>query len=194
MIAGVAQIVLNGADEGALAARGYAVKFAERGLASHPAKAPLQARARTRLDLVHLTPREPGLAIEITNYEGPPAGRAAYVWDGAGVTATVSDAAASRAFWAELGFRGSERLTFPAPLPSLRLELTLREEPGVAPGVVDADGCVLVTLLSTNAFADADRFGPAAKWRETIGGRELAIAMIRGPGGEPVELLELPRT
>jgi hypothetical protein len=132
VIAGVAQIVLNGADEGALAARGYAVKFAERGLASHPAKAPLQARARTRLDLVHLTPPEPGLAIEITNYEGPPAGRAAYVWDGAGVTATVSDAAASRAFWAELGFRGSDRLTFPAPLPSLRLELTLREQAGVA--------------------------------------------------------------
>jgi hypothetical protein len=79
-------------------------------------------------------------------------------------------------------------------VPSLRLELDLREQPGVEPGVVDADGCVLVTLLSTSAFADADRFGPAAKWTETIGGRELAIAMIRGPGGEPVELLELPRT
>jgi cytochrome P450 len=60
-----------------------------------------------------------------------------------------------------------------------------------------ADEVVLILTGAANrdpnAFADADRFGPAAKWRETIGGRELAIAMIRGPGGEPVELLELPR-
>jgi hypothetical protein len=194
VIVAVAQIVINTADADAAAqalqARGYERKFAERGLANHPAKAHLQAAARTRLDLLHLTPPQPGPAIEITAYDGAPAGRAAYEWDGAGVTATVSDAAASRAFWTSLGFRGDDVLEFPAPLPSMRLALALRERPDAEPATVDADGCVLVTLLSTDVEADA----PGADiWTETIDGRALRIGMIRGPGGEPVEILQLPK-
>jgi len=72
-----------------------------------------------------------------------------------------------------------------------------RIESGNLTSLIEDDEVVGVTSNPTifaSAFADADRFGPAATWTESIGGRELAIAMIRGPGGEPVELLELPRT
>jgi hypothetical protein len=194
VIVAVAQIVINTADADAAAkgleARGYTRTFAERGLANHSAKAHLQAAARTRLDLLHLTPPQPGPAIEVTAYDGTPAGRAAYEWDGTTVTATVSDAAASRAFWTGLGFRDGELLEFPGPLPSMRLALALRERPDAEPATVDADGCVLVTLLSTDVETDA---AGADTWTETIDGRELRIGMIRGPGGEPVEILQLPK-
>jgi catechol 2,3-dioxygenase-like lactoylglutathione lyase family enzyme len=198
VIIGVAQLIVNAADPdaaaGALEASGYARKWTERALPNHPAKAPLQGAPREALDLVFLTPPEPGVAIEVTGYHGPaPAGRAAYRWDGATATAVVSDAPASRAFWSELGFReGADgALEFPAPVASLRLRLALEERPGVEPGTVDADGCVVVALLSTDAAADARG---AETWTETVDGRDLKVGMLRGPGGEPIEMLQLPRT
>ena len=212
MIAGVAQVVLNVADADAEAARweaaGFSRTFAETALKNHDAKAPLQARPRTALDMIHLAPSEATPAVEITAYAGDaPAGRAAYRVDDLlpprAATAVVSDAAASRAFWTEgLGFAEGEAGTLSSPglLPSMRLRLTLDEAPDAAPATVDADGCVLVTLLSTDAVADTARLvdgGLVAAatdvWSETIDGRELVVSMVTGPGGEPVEILQAPK-
>jgi hypothetical protein len=199
VIVGVAQVVLNVADAEVEAARweaaGYARSFAVADLPNHPAKTALQGAPRDALAMIHLTAPEPAPAVEVTAYAGaPPAGRAAYTWDGTAARATVTDVAASTAFWCDdLGFvdDGTGVLRSPGLLPSMRLDVTLVEDRDADPATVDADGCVLVTVLSTDASGDAERLGGEA-WTETVAGRELHVAMVRGPGGEPVEILQVP--
>lgn len=198
MIVGVAQVVINAADAEAEAARweadGFARTFAHPDLPNHPAKASLQGAPRDALTLIHLTPPGAGPALEVTSYAGaPPAGRAAYALADGRAEATVTHAAASAAFWTEaLGFTANgDVLRSPGLLPSMRLDVTLVEDRAAEAATVDADGCVLVTLLSTNAVEDAARLGGQA-WTETVAGRELTVAMVRGPGGEPVEILQAP--
>jgi hypothetical protein len=210
LIAGVAQVVANAADLDVAAARfverGMAETFRVDGLANHAAKQPFQAEERGSLDMLHLS--APGtLAVEITAYVGaPPAGSPSYEFDPAAGEASVRtrDIDASRRFWTEaLRFadQGGGVLGFPAPLPAWRLRVRLEAvEGGPAPVTVDADGWVLVTVLTTDMEADLGRLEASGlvlrstpSWREAIGDREAHVALVEGPGGELVELLETPR-
>jgi hypothetical protein len=213
MILGVAQVVVNVRDlDGAareLLDASYTQTFAERGLPNHGAKAPFQASARAALDMAHFTPPRPAPAVELTAYAGdPPGGAAAYRLeheDGVPVRAVVDavDPAASARFWREgLGFEhaGEGLLRSRAMLPAWRLEVLLRPADGLtAPTTVDAEGCVLLTVLTTDARAELERGGlkdlarrSSEVWEEPVAGRNLRVALVEGPSGELVELLQLP--
>ncbi len=86
--------------------------------------------------------------------------------------------------------------------PARRLGvLPVPADVGADETTVDAEGCVLVTVLSTGVDEDLRRLDAAghltratAAWEETIADRRLRVAIVAGPGGELVELLEVPRT
>jgi catechol 2,3-dioxygenase-like lactoylglutathione lyase family enzyme len=206
MIVGVAQVVLNVADLDRTCRpyleAGWEETFRVERLPNHPAKAAMQAIERSALDMVHLTPRE-GLAVEVTRYGGAaPAGESVYEFDRR-VRVRAADPQRSRAFWHALGFseRGDGLLEANAMLPAWRLELELQATGGPRPNTsVDAAGCVLVTLLTTAIEPELERlrgtslllrFTPS--WTEPIGTRTVVVAIIEGPSGELVELLEAPR-
>lgn len=206
MIAGVAQIVLNVADlDRACApylADGWRETFRVTSIPNHAAKAPLQAARRRALDMVHLTPAE-GIAVEFTCYEGaPPAGETVYELDGH-VRVHAGELERSRAFWQALGFseRADGLLEAGALLPGWRLALELVDSDRVHPATsVDAEGCVLVTVLTTAIEPELERlrgsglllrFTPS--WTEQIGTRTAVVAIVEGPSGELVELLQAPR-
>lgn len=205
MIAGVAQVVVNvedTADEGAALERaGYRRTFTQLGLSNQPAKEPFQAAPRQRLDLAHFVPPTPGPAMELTAYDGgPPAGVAAYRLAGTRLSFSASRLEESLDFWTSgLGFRADAlRLTFPAPVPAWRLELDV--DPGPIPDeepTVDAQGCVLVTMVVTALEHDLERLvgGTTLRrseiWEERVANRNLRVALVAGPSGELVELLEI---
>jgi hypothetical protein len=207
MIVGVAQIVLNVTDLEQASAPylgdGWAETFRVRSLPNHAAKASLQATARSALDMVHLTPRE-GTAVELTRYEGgPPAGDTVYEL-GDHLRVHASEMERSQAFWAALGFSGRPdgRLEARAMLPAWQLALELVSSDRVGrETTVDADGMVLVTVLTTAIKPELERlrrtglllrFTPS--WTEQIGNRTVVVAIVEGPSGELVELLQAPRT
>ena len=213
MIVGAAQVVVNVADlEPAraelLAEPGTKETFAALDLANNPVKAPFQGAPRERMAMVHLTPAE-GLAVELTRYEGaPPAGTAAYKLrrEGEGppvVVAPGGDREASERFWTEgLRFTSDEagRLAAPAMHPAWRLGLELGSEPAAGTTTVDAEGCVLVTLLTTSIDRELERLQgtglllrSTASWTEQVADRQTRVAFVEGPSGELVELLQAPR-
>jgi len=206
MIVGVAQIVLNVADldetSAPYIAGGWQETFRVESLPNHPAKAGLQAERRTALDMVHLTPPA-GTAVELTRYEGaPPAGETVYELDRR-VRVHAADLERSRAFWHALGFaeRSDGLLEARAMLPAWRLVVELRPSDGArAQTTVDAGGCVLVTVLTTAIEPELERlratglllrFTPS--WTEQIAMRTTVVAIVEGPSGELVELLQAPR-
>ena len=214
MILGAAQVVINVERledaERDLAEAGYAATFREASLANHPAKEPFQARPRTQLAMSHFTPPSPGMAVELTAYAGDaPAGAAPYELvrrDGLveAVRVRCAEPDASRAFWnAGLGFRdGGGALEFAAISAAWRLRVVLEPRDDPAPATsVDAPGCVLVTMLSTDLARDLATLAaeqPLGRstepWTERVGGRDVTVAVIEGPSGELVELLQPPRT
>lgn len=114
----------------------------------------------------------------------------------------------SGSFWCEaLGFaelsrgHGAVTLAPRAPLPSLSISLTLTEaSPKRGATTVDARGCVLMTVLTTSIEDDlalvgahdaALRFSPC--WDERVAGRPIRAALVEGPSGELIELLQAPR-
>jgi hypothetical protein len=207
VILGVAQVVVNVADLGApsesLRAAGFTERFAERELPNNDAKRPLQAHARTELDMVHFNAPDGGVAVELTAYGGEaPAGRAAYQLElPRRVSVLASEPEGSRAFWGALGFRDAgDRLEVRAMRPEWSLDVALVDRAAHEPTTVDADGCVLVTLLTTGLDADLERLRQAGllsrlapPWEESIDGRLLRVAMAEGPSGELIELLQPPR-
>ena len=214
MILGAAQVVINVDSlepaERELAAAGYTETFREAVLSNHPAKAPFQARPRAQLAMSHFTPPSPGMAVELTAYAGDtPNGAAAYelVRSGELVEAGRVHGAvpgASRAFWADgLGFRDArDALEFPAVSAAWRLRVLLEPREGTTPATsVDASGCVLVTMLTTDlerdlaTLAAGQALGRTTRpWTERVGGRDVTVAIVEGPSGELVELLQPPRT
>jgi len=206
MIVGVAQIVFNVADLdrtcGPYLDAGWQETFRVEGLANHRAKAALQASERSVLDMVHLTPPA-GTALEVTSYGGEgPAGETVYEFEGH-LRVRVVEPQRSRAFWQALGFseQGDGLLAARAMLPSWQLKVELQAGEGARPATsVDADGCVLVTVLTTAIEPELERlkhtdlllrFTPS--WSEQIGNRTAVVAIVEGPSGELVELLEAPR-
>lgn len=203
MIVGVAQLVVNVADlDAAASSFGGTESFRALDLPNDARKAPLQSGLRGRLDMVHLAQPE-GVAVELTRYHGaPPAGRAAFTRTGpAAVTAATRDPEASRPFWTHLRFRpDGDALALRAPHPAWSLTLSLSPTDAAEPTTVDADGCVLVTLLTTTLERDLQALHDAGlllrstiPWTEQIADRQVRIAIVEGPGGELVELLEAPR-
>jgi hypothetical protein len=214
VILGAVQVVLNVADlaaaEAPLTAAGFARSFHEPRLPSHPAKDIMLSGRRDALAMVHLTPPAPGPApapapaVELTAYAGPPpAGAAAFTLRGAGeVTTATDDRAASGAFWDALGApRGEDGVRrFGAALPAWRLAVTTVDGPPRAgTTTLDADGCVLVSLVTSNVDAELRRLGrgdvlrrATAAWDEDVAGRTLRVAVVEGPAGELVELLQIP--
>lgn len=207
MIVGVAQLVLNVPDlEAEVRAHtdvGWTISFRSEGLPNHPSKRAFQAASRTTLDMVHLVKRG-STAIEITRYAGAPtAGTTVYELAGDRVRVVAKEPQASSSFWAALGFseRADGMLEAKAVLPDWRLtiELVPTDQPA-RKTCVDADGCVLVTVLTTSIETDFERLSAtgllvesASPWVESIAGRTTTVAMVRGPSGELVELLQAPR-
>ena len=159
---------------------------------------------RSALAMVHLTPPSPAPAVELTAYtDGAPAGTAAFLMDNSqAVTTTTDDRAASGAFWDALsapeGEDGVRR--FGAALPAWRLAITTIDGPSRAGATtVDADGCVLVSLVTSNVDAELARLHrgdvlrrATTAWDEDVAGRTLRVAIVEGPAGELVELLQIP--
>jgi catechol 2,3-dioxygenase-like lactoylglutathione lyase family enzyme len=206
MIVGVAQIVLNVADldqaSAPYLADGWRETFRVQSIPNHAAKASLQATPRRALNMVHLTPPEGG-AVELTCYEGaPPIGGTVYEVDDH-VRVHAAELERSHTFWLALGFseRADGLLEARAMLPGWRLAVELVRSDRVGPATsVDADGCVLVTVLTTAIEPELERlrgmglllrFTPS--WTEQIGTRTATVAIVEGPSGELVELLQAPR-
>jgi catechol 2,3-dioxygenase-like lactoylglutathione lyase family enzyme len=207
MTVGVAQVVLNTGDLDAASrpylARGWKETFRADRLPSHPAKVPFQAVERNALDMSHLAIAA-RTSVEVTRYAGhPPAGATVYVLDGAVVRVRACEPGASHAFWRALGFthRGPNVLEVPAMLPAWRLHVALEPSSGERPHTsIDADGCVLVTLLTTAIERELERLAATglllrctSAWEEQIGGRMVTVAFIEGPSGELVELLQVAK-
>lgn len=208
MILGVAQVVFNVADLGAASAdrlaAGWNETFRVEGLPNNRVKKPFQAAPREALDMVHLTPPA-GTAVEFTCYAGaPPAGVAAYAYSDGLAHLAAADAGASREFWQQLGFREDDDgvLATRAMHPSWQLRLAIEPSPdSERPETsVDADGCVLVTVLTTRIEPELARLHDTGlllrstpSWTEQIADRATNVAIVEGPSGELVELLEAPR-
>ncbi len=208
MILGAVQVVVNVADlaaaEQPLTAAGFTRSFHEPRLTSHAAKDIMLSGPRDALTMVHLTPPTPAPAIELTAYaDGAPAGVAAFTMNNSGeVATTTDDRAASGAFWDALNApQGDDGLRhFGAVMPAWRLTITTTDGPRRAGATtVDADGCVLVSLVTSNVDAELARLHrgdvlrrATAAWDEDVAGRTLRVAIVEGPAGELVELLQIP--
>ncbi|HXA54464.1 MAG TPA: hypothetical protein VNV37_06270 [Solirubrobacteraceae bacterium] len=205
MLIGAAQIVVNAADLDAgcrpYLAKGWKETFRAEHLPNHPAKTPFQEIERSALDMSHLafTART---SVEVTSYAGrPPAGATVYGLDGTAVGLCACEPSASSAFWSALGFTdlGENVLETRAGHPAWRLRMTLRPSAGERPKTsVDAEGCVLVTLLTTAIDRELERLARTgllvrctSAWEEQVGGRTVKVAFVEGPSGELVELLQV---
>lgn len=208
MILGAVQVVVNVGDlaaaEAPLTTAGFTRSFHEPRLPSHSAKNIMLGSPRDALAMVHLTPPAPAPAVELTAYTGDaPAGVAAFMMDNSHeITTTTNDRAASGAFWDALnapqGDGGARR--FGAALPAWRLTVATTDGPSRAgQTTVDADGCVLVSVVTSNVDAELARLHRGGvlqrateAWDEAVAGRTLRVAIVEGPAGELVELLQIP--
>jgi len=116
---------------------------------------------------------------------------------------------ASVRFWTEgLGFKASASgnvdgrrwsgLKFISPVPAFNLDLVLVEASGAAnTSQLDRAGFPCVALLSNNLAADLEKPAlkthPAESFSLSVNGKFLNIALLRGPSGEIVELIEPER-
>ena len=83
----------------------------------------------------------------------------------------------------------------------LRLRLPHDDRARAGETTLDADGGVLVTMLATALDDELARLcgsGLLSRWTdpwdEDVGGRTVRVAMLEGPSGELVELLQVART
>jgi hypothetical protein len=118
------------------------------------------------------------------------------------VTSSTHDRTASGVFWDALNAPESDDglRRFGAALPAWRLAITTTDGPGrTGTTTVDADGCVLVSLVTSNVDAELARLHrggvlrrATTTWDEDVAGRTLRVAIVEGPAGELVELLQIP--
>lgn len=125
----------------------------------------------------------------------------------------ASDIEQSRRFWMEgigasmVGFgkrplgRSWIRLNLRSPVPSWSLDLLLVESDRLTEKpMLDDRGANCLALLSTDLDTDLDRLstigpgGRSSAFELTVANKPLKIALVRGPAGEIVELIQPVRT
>ncbi|MBI4061174.1 MAG: VOC family protein [Elusimicrobia bacterium] len=119
----------------------------------------------------------------------------------------AQDLAGSISFWREgLGFSASgggadwARLELPAALPQWRLKLSLfTDERSTEAPTLDGLGFRCLSLLSSELEKDLELLGRtgaverSAPFALTVNGKKLRAAVLRGPGRELIELIEVVR-
>lgn len=118
------------------------------------------------------------------------------------------DLGSAKNFWIEgLGFRETERtgndylalLRFLSPVPAWTLNLLLVEVPNGShePTFIDDDGLTCISFLvgdidrSLRKLGDCGARDLGSPFQVEVGGKQLAIAFVRGPWNELIELLQL---
>jgi catechol 2,3-dioxygenase-like lactoylglutathione lyase family enzyme len=187
-----------------LTAKGFTLAFVEKNLPNAPEKKPFLRAYHPAHDLAYCR-GERGVAVEITRHGGALGGAGGFyglVFSGPALTGLrvgCSDAAASRTFWTDgLGFQKSGPLRFSSPVPAWSLDLFLEDARAARdkPFLDDA-GSSCVALLCNNIAADLARAGrcggqtPSPVFSSRVNGRELRIALLRGPSDEIIELIDL---
>lgn len=88
------------------------------------------------------------------------------------------------------------RLTFRAIRPNWSVELVMAESRSLVPLIpmLDDVGATCLALLSTDVGADLSRAhgSHASAFELDIAGKRLTIALLRGPSGEIIELIQPP--
>ena len=118
------------------------------------------------------------------------------------VVLPCNDLNASRNFWNKIGFRTigdsgkANELLFTAPIPQWNLKLHLVETDNPNNSMLDSQGFPCLALLSTQINEDLlqltqnginEFLGP---FEIRIDGKDLQLAMLRGPDKEIVELIQ----
>lgn len=213
MILGASHLTLASQDAPqaarALEDRGFTLDFTDPRVVNSPEKQPLlsaSGRAAKTIGIRYFKGRA-GPAVELLSYPtaGPdhPSRFIPEFVDGSlvGVTCPVDDLRKAEGFWREAGLKpaGGGMLELTAPLPQWRLRLTLRkEEAGVVPGL-DSLGYHCLSLLSSDIDADLKRLSASTLGEASVpfdvvvNQKTLRAAMVRGPGGGLVELIEVRR-
>ena len=146
------------------------------------------------------------MAVELTAHGSVLEEASCYTFEGeaqeggiAEVICRSSDAAASRIFWTEgLGFSETDGKTFfKAVFPHWSLKISFREDREWKPGFLDSAGFPCLAFLTRNIEEDLLRLGKAGAacstrpFRMQVNHKSLKAAIVRGPGGEIVELLDI---
>lgn len=88
------------------------------------------------------------------------------------------------------------RLAFRAIRPNWSVELVMAEGRSLVPSIpkLDDEGATCLALLSTDIRADLSRAheSHASAFELDVAGKRLTIALLRGPSGEIIELIQPP--
>jgi hypothetical protein len=132
-----------------------------------------------------------------------PAGSSSLKFECRRVIVDTGDVERSVAFWQSIGFTlvsadaSVIRLNFRSLLGGTTYELYVREERGHAMRrLLDAKGFNCIALVSSDSERDQRKFARlGVRMTESnrfhVGGRDLAIFWLQGPGGEIVEIIGL---
>lgn len=218
MILGVEHIALSCVNietgVAGLSARGFAPAFVERDIPNAPEKRPLLHAYAARHDIASCRART-GIAIELTNHgpvnaPAPPSYEVTFGDDGiAAVALTSGDVRATKRFWRDgLRFtvaagdaadRAQAILAIRPPVAAWAFELRVAPGPERALPMLDDEGFPCVALITNRLDADlaqaisAGGHSAAGPFIAHVNGNELHVALLRGPGGELVELIAFAR-
>jgi hypothetical protein len=205
LILGFAHLAINTDDlaraEGVWRACGYARATRHAGVPNHPAKRAFTSHYRPEHDIMLM--QGPGLwPLELTCH-GPTVGsNGQLAWAADAIGVTLADPTAMRELLLEgLGFRAVDsgaELRLDSRLPAwtccLRLAVGVSE-----PVRLDAAGPTCLAFYSNRIEEDAGHLvdlgatDPSGVFNLTLGERDMAIALMRVPGGPLLELI-CPRT
>lgn len=202
MILGFAHLTINRGDlaaaEGEWLALGYARDAFYRGVANHPAKRVFADRYQPQHDLLLL--RGSGLwPLELTCHGATEGENRQLAWAPDAIRLTLSDPEPLRRLLLEgLGFAAAEanelRLDSRLPAWSCRLRLQVGASEPVR---LDAAGPTCLAFYSNRIEEDAARLialgasDCSGVFDLTLGERDMRIALLRGPGGPLLELINL---
>ena len=182
-----------------LAAEGWTCRFREPDLANAAEKAPF-LRAPAPRHGIALLRRPPAPQLEVTCH-GAQAAPPARHWRRQGGRIGLNAAAPAREaefLVAGLGFAAEDgvlRLASPLPGGGGTVEIAA-DAATPEQGWLDDDGCTCLALIANRIDEDLARCRAAgardvsAVFTLTVGGRQLAIALLRTPGGAPLELIQ----
>lgn len=204
MILGFAHLAINYGDlataEAEWLARGYARAALHRGVPNHPAKRAFTGHYQAQHDLLLM--QGSGLwPLELTCHGPTQSENRQLAWAPDAIRVTLSDPAPLRGVLREgLGFQeapaGELHLDSRLPAWSCRLRL---QAGASEPVRLDAAGPTCLAFYSNRIEEDASRLialgasDYSGVFDLTLGERAMSIALLRGPGGPLLELIN-PRT